>query len=278
MRRRYSQSELFTELYRRLSLIEDYFLDGFRHEHPPLAPESAGRPSAGKPPTAQPGAARPEAAGPLERRASPSGTAPAGRPAEPSGPKESLEQIAGEISVCTLCALHEQRKKAVPGQGVMDPQVMIIGEGPGSDEDRTGIPFVGRAGQYLDRWLAAIDLDRKSNCFITNIVKCRPPGNRDPLPEESATCLPYLERQIDLLQPKAILSLGRISAQILTGRGEGIGRLRGRRHEYRGIPLIATYHPSAVLRNPELRAPVWTDLKSLRALLDDLGFRAPHDE
>ncbi len=248
-----------------MNLVEDYFLDGFRHDHPPLAPASDGRPAATQQSAAQPEATQPPAARPVERQAA------------PSDPEALLEQIAGEVAVCTLCSLHEQRRKAVPGEGVMEPLVMVIGEGPGSDEDRTGIPFVGKAGQYLDRWLAAIDLDRKSNCFITNIVKCRPPGNRDPLPEESATCLPYLERQIDLLRPKAILSLGRISAQIMTGHSEGIGRLRGRRHEHRGVPLIATYHPSAVLRNPELRAPVWADLKSLRALLDDLGFKASYD-
>jgi DNA polymerase len=143
---------------------------------------------------------------------------------------------------------------------------MVIGEAPGLDEDRTGRPFVGRAGQYLDRWLQAINLDRQSNCFIANIVKCRPPGNRDPLPEESADCLPYLKRQIEILQPKAILAVGRISTQILCERTEGIGKLRGMDLEFLGIPLVATYHPSAVLRNSDLRAAVWQDLKRLRAL------------
>jgi DNA polymerase len=125
---------------------------------------------------------------------------------------------------------------------------------------------VGRAGQYLDRWLTAIGLDRKSNCFIGNIVKCRPPGNRDPLPEESTACLPYLECQITILRPKAILTVGRIATQILCDRTEGIGQLRGKELEYRGIPLVATYHPSAVLRNTQLRAAVWADLKRLKAL------------
>ena len=149
-----------------------------------------------------------------------------------------------------------------------EPRVMVIGEGPGADEDRSGRPFVGRAGQYLDRWLAAIDLDRKSNCYIGNIVKCRPPGNRDPLPGEAAACLPYLKRQIEILDPKCILTLGRIATQILCGRSEGIGKLRGQELDHAGIPVVATFHPSAVLRNTDLRAAVWEDLKRLRALLD----------
>jgi DNA polymerase len=143
---------------------------------------------------------------------------------------------------------------------------MVVGEGPGAEEDRRGKPFVGRAGQYLDRWLAAVGLDRTSNCFIGNIVKCRPPGNRDPLPEESAACMPYLKEQIDILKPKAILTLGRIATQILCGRSEGIGKLRGEELDYLGIPVVPTYHPSAVLRNTDLRPAVWEDLKRLRAL------------
>jgi uracil-DNA glycosylase family 4 len=143
-----------------------------------------------------------------------------------------------------------------------------VGEGPGFEEDRSGRPFVGPAGQYLDTWLAAIGLDRRRNAYIANIVKCRPPGNRDPLPEESAACLPYLQRQVALLRPRAILTVGRIATQVLTGRSEGIGQLRGSLHSYQGIPLVGTYHPSAVLRDKErLRAPVWEDLKRLRSLL-----------
>jgi uracil-DNA glycosylase family 4 len=157
----------------------------------------------------------------------------------------------------------------VPGEGTSRPRVLVVGEGPGFEEDRSGRPFVGPAGRYLDKWLQAIGLDRGTNCFIANIVKCRPPGNRDPLPEESAACLPYLQRQIALLQPRAILTVGRISTQILVGRSVGIGELRGQRYTYRGIPLVATYHPSAVLRNQSLRKPVWEDLKLLRSVLGD---------
>jgi DNA polymerase len=144
-----------------------------------------------------------------------------------------------------------------------------VGEGPGADEDASGRPFVGAAGQYLDKWLAAIGLDRQSTCFIANVLKCRPPGNRDPQPEEVEACRGYLDRQLAALGPRAILALGRHAAQTLTGSPQGITMLRERTHECRGVPLVATYHPSAVLRNPSLRAAVWDDLRRLKALLGD---------
>jgi DNA polymerase len=230
-----------SEVYNLLNLAEDYALDGFRHHHPPLKPSTEGN-------------------------------------SAPLSPQAALDGIAEQVADCTRCALHRERKRTVPGEGASSPLVMVIGEGPGLDEDKTGRPFVGRAGQYLERWLQAIGLDRRSNCFIANIVKCRPPGNRDPSPEESAACLPYLKRQIQILRPKAILTVGRISTQILCERTEGIGKLRGTDLEFVGIPLVATYHPSAVLRNSDLRAAVWQDLKRLRALpglSDSLG--APED-
>ncbi len=193
---------------------------------------------------------------------------------EPLNPEaletDSLEKIIREINSCTGCGLCRERQNPVPGMGVMNPLVMVIGEGPGAEEDRTGIPFVGRAGKYLDKWFDSIGLSRKTNCFIGNIIKCRPPGNRDPLPEESAACIPYLQRQVDILKPKTILALGRISSQILIGTSEGIGKLRGGTYEYRGIPLIPTYHPSGVLRNPHFRASVWEDLKRLKKLLEEI--------
>lgn len=184
-------------------------------------------------------------------------------------PDCQLSQINSEISGCRKCSLFETRQNPVPGEGVINPMVMLIGEGPGANEDRTGKPFVGKAGKYLDTWLKAIDLNRRENCFISNIVKCRPPGNRDPLPEESSACLPYLQRQMSFIQPKAIMTLGRIAAQILTGEKSGIGALRGRIYSYQGIPLVPTYHPSAVLRNPSLRGAVWDDLKELRSILQN---------
>ncbi|MFW5786252.1 MAG: uracil-DNA glycosylase [bacterium] len=180
----------------------------------------------------------------------------------------ALRELEQQVLVCTKCPLNEGRTNAVPGMGVIDPLVMVIGEGPGAQEDAQGEPFVGRAGQYLDKWLQAIGLSRRSNVYITNIVKCRPPGNRDPQPGEAAACNPYLERQIDLVRPRAILAVGRISSSLLTGRSDGIGRIRGRVYSYRGIPLVPTYHPSGVLRNDQWRRPVWEDLKLLKSILD----------
>lgn len=185
--------------------------------------------------------------------------------------RRRLAMLEERVRGCTRCPLHEGRMNAVPGQGVLDPFVMVIGEGPGADEDRRGLPFVGRAGQYLDKWLEAIDLDRKTNVYIGNVVKCRPPDNRDPRPHESEACLPYLREQIELIRPRTILTVGRVASSILIGTSAGITRLRGRTYYYEGTPLIPTFHPSAVLRNQDLRRAVWDDLKRLRALLQSLA-------
>ena len=185
-------------------------------------------------------------------------------------PIEDLESIAAEIRACTACGLHAGRKNPVPGAGVCRPAVMFIGEGPGAEEDRTGIPFVGKAGQYLDKWLAAIELNRSENCFIGNIIKCRPPNNRDPHPDEITACRPFLTRQLNIIKPDIIITLGRFASQVICRSEEGIGRLRGRTHSYHDIPVVPTYHPSAVLRNPELRAAVWDDLKRAKDLLNEI--------
>jgi len=245
---------ILPEERRLLDLLEDYYRDGFRRPHPEQDRQPAGE--------ARPGEAQPGEAG----TAGEPQLAGVPRPAE-MDPGARLEAVAREVAACQRCVLHRGRRRTVPGEGVLNPRVLVVGEGPGAEEDATGRPFVGKAGQYLDRWLKAIDLDRKVNCFIANIVKCRPPGNRDPLPEESAACLPYLREQIAILQPKAILAVGRIAAQVLTGRAAGIGELRSRQYTFGDIPLVVTYHPSAVLRDPSLRAPVWEDLKRLNALL-----------
>jgi DNA polymerase len=189
------------------------------------------------------------------------------------GAADSLEQIAADIRACIACPLHKTRTNTVPGEGAARPLVLVIGEGPGADEDATGRPFVGRAGKLLDDMLASkgrIGLYRDANCFIANVVKCRPPENRDPLPEESAACAPFLARQIALLNPRLILALGRTAAQTLLRSEEGIGRLRGRFYDYGGIPLLPSYHPSALLRNEDLKRPAWEDLKGLRAKLAEL--------
>jgi DNA polymerase len=149
---------------------------------------------------------------------------------------------------------------------------MVIGEGPGADEDATGRPFVGRAGQLLDKMLASIGLSRESNCFIANVIKCRPPGNRDPQPDETAACASFLARQIQLLQPRFILCAGRIAAQTLLNTSTPIGKLRGKFTDFQAgdttIPFLPTYHPSALLRNEELKRPAWEDLKLLRAAIE----------
>ena len=178
-----------------------------------------------------------------------------------------LNQLNQEILGCQRCPLHRGRRQAVPGIGVLNPQVMAVGEAPGANEDAQGEPFVGRAGQYLDKWLKAIGISRRSNGYIANIVKCRPPHNRDPQRDEVDSCRPFLDRQIELIVPRAILILGRIAAQHLFDTSESLATLRLRDHRYRNIPVFITYHPSAVLRNPQLRRPVWDDMQRLQLFL-----------
>lgn len=182
---------------------------------------------------------------------------------------DTIESIASEIARCKLCPLCETRLCPVPGEGVAQPLVLVVGEGPGADEDSSGYPFVGRAGKLLDKMLSAIDLSREKNTFIANVVKCHPPGNRDPRADtEVACCLPYLDRQIDILRPAVILVLGRVALQNLLHTADGIGKLHGQFLTYRSIPLMPTYHPSALLRNEALKRPAWEDLKKLRSWLD----------
>jgi len=193
---------------------------------------------------------------------------------KPAVDGESIEKIAAEIRACKLCSLGGTRTKAAPGEGVTQPLVMVIGEGPGAEEDAQGRPFVGRAGQLLDKMLASINLSRNSNCFIANVVKCRPPGNRDPYPEETAACAGFLKRQIILLKPKFILVAGRVAAQTLLQTTESVNKLHGKFMEYQvddmTFPLLITYHPAALLRNEDLKRPAWEDLKLLRSKIDSL--------
>jgi len=185
------------------------------------------------------------------------------------GAAELLSAIAEKAVLCSACALAAGRKQVVFGQGVSSPLVLVVGEGPGAEEDNQGLPFVGPSGKLLDRMLASIGLSREENCYIANIVKCRPPENREPAPDERAACMPWLEEQIRLLAPKVILCAGRTAAQAMLSTSEGINRLRGRIHSRGGIPLVATYHPSALLRDESLKRPAWEDLKVLRELLSD---------
>lgn len=184
---------------------------------------------------------------------------------------DSLEAVRDEVLACRRCRLCEKRSQAVPGEGVARPLVLVVGEGPGAEEDQRGLPFVGPAGQLLDRMLASIGLSRQTNAFIANVVKCRPPMNRDPAPDEQAACAPYLARQIALLRPRFILCVGRISAQAMLGVREPVTRLRGRFLDFRGLPLLATYHPSALLRDERLKRPAWEDMKLLRERMNADG-------
>lgn len=182
----------------------------------------------------------------------------------------TISELNSKILRCTRCQLARTRNNVVPGQGVEKPLVLVVGEGPGYDEDIQGLPFVGKAGKLLDKMLAAIQLDRNKNCYIANIVKCRPPQNRDPLPEEQAACISFLEAQIHVLKPKMILCMGRISGQKLLDTETPVGQLRGQFHDYHGIPLLVTYHPSALLRNESLKRPAWEDLKLFKKKLDEI--------
>lgn len=172
---------------------------------------------------------------------------------------------------CTKCVLAKTRKTYVFGEGRADGPVMVIGEAPGADEDDQGLPFVGAAGQLLNSMLAAIDLDRKKNVFIANILKCRPPENRNPESSEIITCLPIIKKQIDIIKPKAILLLGRIAAHSLLSTTDSISAMRGKTHLYNNIPSMVIYHPAALLRNPGYKRPAWEDLQKFQKLLTDLG-------
>ena len=171
-------------------------------------------------------------------------------------------ELEEAVRNCSACALHRTRQQAVVGAGNRQARWMIIGEAPGEQEDIQGEPFVGRAGLLLNNMLAAVGLNRES-VYIANVIKCRPPGNRDPKPEETTACTRYLERQIALIEPKMLLVVGRIAAQTLLGTDSPVGRLRGRVHHYGacGTPLVVTYHPAYLLRRPAEKAKSWDDLK-----------------
>ena len=193
---------------------------------------------------------------------------------EPGGGSEAaavlLEQ-ATAASTCTRCRLAEGRRTVVFGMGSPAADLMFIGEGPGAQEDRQGLPFVGPAGELLTRIIQAIEM-RREEVYIANIVKCRPPGNRDPQPDEVAACRGWLHDQIETVRPRVIVMLGRVAAQTLLGSDETLGRMRGRWHRVRGIDARATYHPAALLRNTSFKRPTWEDMQVVR---DRLRERLP---
>lgn len=170
-------------------------------------------------------------------------------------------QLRAKVAGCTDCKLRAGCSQTVFGVGDEKAQWLLVGEAPGSEEDRLGDPFVGQAGKLLDNMLAAISLHRGSNVYIANVLKCRPPGNRDPEPDEVAKCAPHLWRQIQLIQPKVILAMGRFAAQTLLGSDATIASLRGKVHQYAGVPLVVTYHPAYLLRNLPDKAKAWADLQ-----------------
>ncbi|MDO9005163.1 MAG: uracil-DNA glycosylase [Aquabacterium sp.] len=232
---------------------------------------SASAEAVAPPPSARP--ARPEAKPPVSLAAA----ATAGIEAILRERPEGIDQmdwptLRQAVSGCTACGLCESRQQTVFGVGHEHASVMIIGEAPGEQEDRQGEPFVGRAGQLLDRMLSPVGLTRSEaeasrQVFIANVLKCRPPGNRNPLPAEVAQCEPYLMRQIALVKPHVIIAMGRFAAQSLLKTSEPIGRLRGRLHEVQGTPVVVTYHPAYLLRNPVDKGLVWDDLCRVRELL-----------
>lgn len=180
---------------------------------------------------------------------------------------DTLDEIAKKVHKCTRCPLYETATKGVPGEGNPRAKLVCVGEAPGAKEDETGRPFVGQAGQLLNKILAAIDLTREE-VFICNVLKHRPPGNRNPRPEEVEACSPYLIRQLELIKPKVIVAFGTFAAQTLLNTKTPIGQLRGLMHKYHGIPLVVTYHPAALLRNPSWKRPTWEDVKFARRILD----------
>ena len=199
----------------------------------------------------------------------------------PSGPSlfetidkvqdDSLLKIREDLGDCTRCKLHKKRNKLVFGDGSAKAQLVFVGEGPGADEDAQGLPFVGRAGKLLTQMIEAMGLQRK-DVYICNVVKCRPPENRTPEPDEVQTCSPYLLRQIDAIDPKVIVCLGAVAAKTLLQTTRGISQYRGEWQEWRGRKLLATYHPAYLLRNPPAKADVWKDLQKVMA---ELGLQLP---
>ena len=235
------------------------------------------RPEPARADSVEPRPSAPDAAPMVEvepAEAAPSAAAPR-TAAEKAAALAALDET--QVSVCTKCALSKTRTNTVFGVGNPDAGVVFVGEAPGRDEDLQGEPFVGRAGQLLTKILAAIGFER-DDVYICNVLKCRPPDNRDPAPDEVFHCEPYLRAQLDVIQPRVICALGRISAQTLLKTKTSLTKLRAQVHEYNGIPMVVTYHPAALLRNPNWKRPTWDDVQKLRAIYDGApmkGFEPP---
>ena len=176
---------------------------------------------------------------------------------------DQLHVLEQSLQGCTRCSLADTRQHLVFGTGNSDARLVLVGEAPGADEDEQGVPFVGRAGKLLTKILAAIGLERE-DVYIANVMKCRPPGNRDPKSDEVAQCEPFLIEQLQIIQPALILALGRIAGNTLLKGADSLGNMRGKLHDYHGIPLMVTYHPAALLRNPNWKKPAWEDMQRVR--------------
>jgi uracil-DNA glycosylase len=189
---------------------------------------------------------------------------------DPQKPLSGWIELKQAVPACTACGLHKGRAQTVFGVGDEDADWLLVGEAPGAEEDRLGEPFVGQAGKLLDNMLAAIELKRGDNVYIANVLKCRPPGNRNPEPDEVAKCTPFLLQQIGLIRPKLIVAMGRFAAQTLLDTDATIASLRGRLHSYAGVPLIVTYHPAYLLRNLPDKSKAWADLVFARKTMAGL--------
>jgi len=192
------------------------------------------------------------------------------KPEEGRKPEAAWIPLKAAVSGCVKCALHKTRTQTVFGVGDENADWMLVGEAPGAEEDRLGEPFVGQAGRLLDNMLAAIGLSREKNVYIANVLKCRPPGNRNPQPEEVAKCSPHLLQQIELIKPKLIVAMGRFAAQTLLGTDASIASLRGRVFQFAGVPLVVTYHPAYLLRSLPDKAKAWEDLLFARKTMAGL--------
>jgi DNA polymerase len=191
-------------------------------------------------------------------------------PTAPVGSTGGYDALRQEALQCRKCSLAPGRTHVVFSDGNPNARLMVVGEAPGAQEDKTGLAFVGPAGKLLDLLLASVGLSRTTSAYICNVLKCRPPGNRNPLPEEIQHCTPFLRRQIECIVPEAILAVGGFSAQFLTGRDSPLGRLRGEVYSYQGVPVVVTYHPAALLRNPGWTRATWDDLQLLRQVMDGM--------
>ncbi len=242
---------------------------------PSRARAASGTPASASVPPSSGAAPTPAAPGLPATSPSPGSAAASPQSRATAPPPEALPVLPGDWEgvrsvalECTRCRLAETRTRVVFSDGVLDPQVLVVGEAPGQNEDETGLPFVGAAGRLLDLLLASVSVSRTENACIANVLKCRPPKNRNPLPDEIEACAPFLRKQVALLAPRVILAVGTFAGQWLTGQSVPLGKLRGTVYSYEGTPVVVTYHPAALLRNPGWTRGTWDDLQLLRQVMD----------